>query len=148
MGTEHIGRNIKANRKAQGMTQIELACKINKAESTVRKYENGSIEIPYSVLEKISQVLEVSVLMLGAIDFNDYSQKVEKQHLDITLRDLIRISGFDCDYDSSQKDKHYTIRYKKQDYKISVKDYHDFQKEILSYTEYKLLQLIKNDELE
>ncbi len=64
MNNSEIGLNIKKGRKRVNMTQQVLADKIGKTESTIRKYENGSIEIPMSVLELIADALDLHILDL------------------------------------------------------------------------------------
>jgi transcriptional regulator with XRE-family HTH domain len=59
LDSENIGNAIKKARKEKKLTQKQLGDIIGKAESTIRKYENGSIEIPNSVLTEIGRVLGV-----------------------------------------------------------------------------------------
>lgn len=54
-----IGDNIKELRKMRKLTQKELAKIIDKTERTIQKYESGDIEPPVSVLEIISEKLNV-----------------------------------------------------------------------------------------
>lgn len=61
MNKSILGNNIKAARKAKKMTQKELATKIGKTESSIRKYEKGFCDIPNSVIEAIAKSLDVSV---------------------------------------------------------------------------------------
>ena len=53
-----IGRNIKRFRKGR-MTQAELAERIGKSPSSVKKYELGLVEIPNSVIEEIAAALGI-----------------------------------------------------------------------------------------
>ena len=57
-----IGSRIKLYRKQLRMTQKELGELIGKKEITVRKYENGSIEIPLDVLDKVASALNISII--------------------------------------------------------------------------------------
>lgn len=59
-----IGSRIKSIRKENGLTQEELGNLIGKKTITIRKYENGSIEIPNSVLHQIANVLNVNITEL------------------------------------------------------------------------------------
>lgn len=59
MDNKKIGENINTYRKAKKLTQKQLADLIDKAESSVQKYEKGETEVPISVLEKISTALEI-----------------------------------------------------------------------------------------
>lgn len=54
------GKRIKEARVLNKMTQQELADKIEKTESSIRKYEKGIVDIPLSVLERLATVLNVS----------------------------------------------------------------------------------------
>lgn len=63
-----IGYKIKETRKSKGLTQNELGELIGKTESSVQKYENGITEVPLSVLEKIADALDVSILVLMDIE--------------------------------------------------------------------------------
>lgn len=60
MNIQEIGKRIKISRKNAGLTQEELARKIGKTESSIRKYEKGLTQIPFDVLESIAQALNVS----------------------------------------------------------------------------------------
>lgn len=67
-----VGQNIKKARKAKKLTQQQLAEKINRTESSIRKYENGFTLIPNDVIEKIAESLEVSPLdLLGADEWEE-----------------------------------------------------------------------------
>ncbi len=57
-----IGDAIKKARENKKFTQKELGEIIGKTESSIRKYENGSIEIPLSVLDSIANALEVPTM--------------------------------------------------------------------------------------
>ena len=55
---------IKVFREYRGMTQEELAKKINKSVAMVRKLENGSSDGSISTIKAISDALKVDVEML------------------------------------------------------------------------------------
>lgn len=63
-----IGLSIKENRKKLKLTQTELAEMIGKTESSIRKYEKGLIKIPNDVLEKLSNIFNISVFDLISSD--------------------------------------------------------------------------------
>lgn len=56
--------NIKAIRKAKGLTQQEMSDKIGMAKNNYGKVENGQIELTVSRLYQIADILEVSVIAL------------------------------------------------------------------------------------
>jgi|GEM_PF-2126916 len=70
MNIEKLGQNIKHYRNLKGLTQKELASKINKTESSVRKYERGLVDIPNRVISEIAEVLGVTI--------NDLIQEPDK----------------------------------------------------------------------
>lgn len=56
-----VGDRIKSLREASGMTQVELAEKINSTKQTIYKYENNIVtNIPSDKLEKIAGCLGTS----------------------------------------------------------------------------------------
>lgn len=59
-----IGKKIKKYRKEKGLTQIELAKKINKSKSTIQKYEASDTMPPIDVLECIANALDVDLINL------------------------------------------------------------------------------------
>lgn len=61
MNNLKIGENIRFYRKQKKLTQKELALKIGKTESSIRKYEKGLVEIPLSTIEDIAYSLNVPV---------------------------------------------------------------------------------------
>lgn len=63
----HVGENIKRCRKGR-MTQVELAQRLGKSVSSVKKYELGLVEIPYTVFEQIAEILEISPQALQNYD--------------------------------------------------------------------------------
>lgn len=67
-----LGEKIKTFRKSNNLTQKELALKIGVTASTVTKYENGQLEPNIDILNKISNIFNISVSNL--IDDN-YSRK-------------------------------------------------------------------------
>ncbi|MDK0619068.1 helix-turn-helix domain-containing protein [Clostridium perfringens] len=59
-----ISENIKFYRKKRGLTQQELADKIEKSINSVKKYESGYTNPPIDVINKIADVLEINVIHL------------------------------------------------------------------------------------
>lgn len=76
MDDNKIGMNIKKYRKGK-FTQQELADKIGKTESSIRKYEKGLVTIPLDVLNRIASALEVKVADLMGL--SDYMNRVENE---------------------------------------------------------------------
>lgn len=53
-------RNLKEIRKIRGLTQEELAEKVNVSKFAIRHYEQGQTEPKYEILEKIKIALDCS----------------------------------------------------------------------------------------
>ncbi len=111
MNTKKIGENIKKLRKGK-FTQAQLAQKINRTESSIRKYEKGLVEIPIGILEQIADVLGCTMreLLDGDDTFkavtnttifeNADGSRYEKTETTIELTD--RAKFIDC-YDNMNK---------------------------------------------
>ncbi len=67
-GINMINENIKKYRKKKGISQEEMAVKLNVVRQTVSKWENGLSVPDADVLIHISEILEVSVSQLLSID--------------------------------------------------------------------------------
>lgn len=83
-----IGKRIKQFRKGK-MTQKELAEKIGKAESSIRKYEKGLVTIPLDVLQDIANALNISPseLMKGG-PFWEIDQQIDTDALSEEVKNL------------------------------------------------------------
>ena len=93
-----LNENIKALRKSKGLTQEELAIKLNVVRQTVSKWEQG-LSVPDSdMLISISKVLETSVsTLLGESvteskvhDLKAISEKLEVINLQLARRKTAR----------------------------------------------------------
>ncbi len=70
LSDQEIGKKIKQYRKGK-MTQQELAEKIGKTESSIRKYEKGLVTIPLNVLEQIASSLGITAFDLMGVEYWD-----------------------------------------------------------------------------
>ena len=62
-----LGENIKTLRKNKGLTQEELAARLNVVRQTVSKWEKGFSVPDADILQRIAEILEVDVkLLLGS----------------------------------------------------------------------------------
>ena len=55
-----IAKAIKRYRLSQGLTQLDLAIKINKTVRSIQRYEKGDILPPIDVISEIAKVLRVT----------------------------------------------------------------------------------------
>lgn len=93
-----LNENIKSIRKSKGLSQEELAIKLNVVRQTVSKWENG-LSVPDSdMLISVSEVLETPVsVLLGenvveqkADDLKAISEKLEVINLQLAQRKAAR----------------------------------------------------------
>src|SRR5690606_16785040 len=93
-----LNENIKAIRKAKGLTQEELAIKLNVVRQTVSKWEKGLSVPDAEMLMSISEVLEtpVSTLLGETIDppkvddLKTISEKLEVINSQLAQRKVAR----------------------------------------------------------
>lgn len=62
------GETIRSRRIELGLSQPQFAQKLGKSLSSVKKYENGTMNIPFSVLVEICKVLDMEVMFLRGRD--------------------------------------------------------------------------------
>ncbi len=86
-----IGNNIRQIRKQEGLTQAELGKRIGRAESSITKYEKGTVEIPLKIIERIASELNVplEVIFPPKADYENY-KTVEK-----SLEEYLYSLGYD-----------------------------------------------------
>ncbi|MCI7804996.1 MAG: helix-turn-helix domain-containing protein [Oscillospiraceae bacterium] len=59
--TKTIGENIKKYRKSKGLTQIQLAQKVNVGVNSIRRYEAGERQPNFDKLDAIANALEINI---------------------------------------------------------------------------------------
>ena len=99
-----LSENMKAIRKSRGLSQEELAVKLNVVRQTISKWEQG-LSVPDSdMLISISEVLETSVsTLLGETviesrvdDLKVISEKLEIINLQLAQSKAVRRKTFRC----------------------------------------------------
>ena len=81
MNCEKIGKFIATSRKQKGLTQTELADRLNITDRAVSKWERGKGCPDISLLEDLSKILDVSIIELLRGEKTNKKQKLEKQEL-------------------------------------------------------------------
>ena len=81
MNCEKIGKFIAILRKQKGLTQTELADRLNITDRAVSKWERGKGCPDISLLEDLSKILDVSIIELLKGEKINKKQKLEKQEL-------------------------------------------------------------------
>lgn len=100
-----LNENIKAVRKAKGLSQEELAIKLNVVRQTVSKWEQG-LSVPDSdMLVSLSEALETPVsALLGEKNVSERKtdelkaicEKLEVINLQLAQRKTTKIAAFHC----------------------------------------------------
>lgn len=92
MDKEEIGRNIKWNREKLGLSQSELAKRMNTTRQCISSWELGRTQPDVASLERLSQILctSVPVLMgLSTAEFNITDIEQKMRSMDIIALDRI-----------------------------------------------------------
>ncbi|SDC45415.1 helix-turn-helix domain-containing protein [Actinokineospora iranica] len=86
----HVGRTIAALRKASGLTQLQLANKVNVSLSLLQKVEVGDRAATHGLMSAVARVLRVPLERLTGQPYTD-DRKDEKTHRHIdALRAVLR----------------------------------------------------------
>lgn len=81
-----IGKYISECRKRKGLTQMQLAEKLNITDRAVSKWERGKALPDSSIMLELCEILEISVseLLIGEVlEMNDYSKQAERNLVEI-----------------------------------------------------------------
>ena len=81
MNCDKIGKFIATSRKKKGLTQIELADKLNITDRAVSKWERGKGCPDISLLEDLSKILDVSIIELLKGEKMKKNKSLEKEEL-------------------------------------------------------------------
>ena len=81
-----LNENIKTLRKAKGLTQDELAIRLNVVRQTVSKWEKGLSVPDAEMLQRIAEVFEVNVSQLLGAPIN------QNENIDVIAEQLSRIN--------------------------------------------------------
>ncbi|MBO4458724.1 MAG: helix-turn-helix transcriptional regulator [Butyrivibrio sp.] len=85
-----IGKFIADCRKEKGLTQVQLAEKLNITDRAVSKWETGKSMPDSSIMLELSNILGVTVneLLSGErIEMNNYEEKVSENLIELTKKD-------------------------------------------------------------
>lgn len=92
-----IGSRIKEIRKSQGLSQRDIAKKLDMAFSTYSNYENNNREPSFEILKKIADILGVSVAQL----VSDEAVAEEETSLFQQMIEYLNELGLSLDQDES-----------------------------------------------
>lgn len=99
-----LSENIKNLRKSKGLSQEELAIKLNVVRQTVSKWENGLSVPDSSMLIYLADELDTSVSILlgedvqesGSEDLTTISKKLEAINLQLAKRSMAKVKIIRC----------------------------------------------------
>ena len=89
MDLQVIGKFIKEKRKSKGLTQVQLAEKLNVSEKTISKWECGNGFPDTTLILPLCNALEISAneLLSGkALAFDEYKQEAENNLIKLRNR--------------------------------------------------------------
>ncbi|WP_160693060.1 helix-turn-helix transcriptional regulator [Clostridium sp. C2-6-12] len=138
----NIGENIKKYRKLAHITQVQLAQKINKSESTIRKYEANNVKPDFSVLDDIASVLGCSLIDL----VNDTDTSINSKSKEISeffnFNQYIKTLGYGIDGDESEG--YLIINAPDGTYEITEKSIEELTTTTKAFVSFKLQEIIKS----
>lgn len=135
----NIGDNIKKYRKLAHLTQVQLAEKIGKSESTIRKYEANNVKPDFSVLDDIANVLGCTLIDL--VNDTDKSINSEFDKTDY-LEQYIKSLGYEIGGDESEG--YLWINAPDGTYEITQKNIDELETTTKSFVLFKLQEILKN----
>lgn len=92
-----VGMNIRQARKRKKMTQKQLADALEYSESSICKYEQGLVEIPLVIIERIANILEVdSSELLDSTTWEDEFNSVQVAKEVKVIEELEDVFGKDA----------------------------------------------------
>jgi hypothetical protein len=155
---------LKKIRTIYGITQRELAIQIDRSEISVKKYETGMLNIPFSVLFLTIHILGISkkeiekllekVLKENSEKFTDDFKEecFKKMRLDIARIFKNEIEEIDEDDEYSDLDdikletqiNKYIKKVSNSDKKLNVLNENSIAKEIISFLKFKISEINKD----
>lgn len=79
----HVGRRLRVQRKAQGMSQETLGSKVGVSFQQIQKYENGTNRISVGMLHELCQALDLTYYDLLPSDGGDAANSNEPVTVDM-----------------------------------------------------------------
>ena len=86
--SENVGTTIAMLRKNKGLTQAELAEKLDVTQSVVARWEKNQVQPRVKAMEKIAATLEVSMDTLASGDYGKFAVRLSEVN-DLELVELL-----------------------------------------------------------
>lgn len=138
----NIGDNIKKYRKLAHITQVQLAQKVNKSESTIRKYEANNVKPDFTVLDDIASVLGCSLIDLVTDTDTSINSKSKEISEFFNFNQYIKTLGYGIDGDESEG--YLVIKAPDGTYEITEKNIEELTTTTNAFVLFKLQEIIKN----
>lgn len=129
-----IGSRIKEVRKRKGLTQREMADKLNLAYSTYSNYENNHREPSFDIIEQAADILGVTLEYLMGLAETSSNLKKDYTLNKSVFIDYLYSLGYSVEtpLNTDEGSSNHYIRTDDEIYKIYYKDFSNFQKECSS----------------
>lgn|GEM_PF-1613921 len=125
----NIEKQIKKLRKAQVMTQKQLAEKMELAEITIRQYESGKRDLTIKQLNKIASALDVTLSDIIGPNSSILGQKEDYEYN--VIRNTFNDIGFSIDSNSKADNYYITPKSESSNHKEQVEISHSVLAETL-----------------
>lgn len=86
--SDNVGTTIAMLRKNKGLTQAELAEKLDVTQSVVARWEKNQVQPRVKAMEKIASTLEVSMDTLASGDYGKFAVRLSEVN-DLELVELL-----------------------------------------------------------
>ncbi|AWK50474.1 hypothetical protein DIC82_05255 [Clostridium beijerinckii] len=147
MAYSYFSENLKRVRKQKKLTQAALGKIIGKSESTIRKYEAGNVDAPFTTICDISEKLNIPMMDLTEKHYNS------EEEVTIDRINTIEYEAFMTVDNNCNDFKHYVhylvqTRAFKKEFNINYKELSKIEQRDLKRDIYNSIQLIcskKND---
>ena len=130
-----IGLRIRTLRKKKGLNQTEFAKLLDKSLRTVQKYETGEIEVSFSVVNQIAQVLDTDVApirsLADVLGFLFELEKVSNLNFNIDVKKPPRSEEWECSISFKGKDLEADYN---ADMCLFLEEWENERQEVQSYT--------------
>ena len=100
-----VGSNLAKYRKAKGLTQIQLAKKLNILQTTLSSYEVGRRALPVAMIVGITEILEITIEELLGKQLKTKRSPSPTSRLEKQLADVKHLSRLEQQYVSKFLDQ-------------------------------------------
>ncbi|MDR2953927.1 MAG: helix-turn-helix domain-containing protein [Prevotella sp.] len=130
--TKHQGRNVRFSREFRGLSQFDLADKINKHQSDISRIENQQA-VDDEILDQIALALEVSADFLKNFDFGETAKTFNNYSADTHTNTFSENSNGTVNQQTQGEQENNIINnFPLDDYKELTEKFLDMQRKLLT----------------